>query len=48
LRKATLEVTADNYPAIRLYRRLGFRTRRIVYKTLQGSLPLVAEHAASR
>jgi ribosomal protein S18 acetylase RimI-like enzyme len=48
LHKATLEVTADNYPAIRLYRRLGFRTRRIVYKPLQGPLPLVAEAGTAR
>ena len=32
--RVTLEVTANNLGAIRLYRRLGFRTARIVYKTL--------------
>jgi len=43
LKKATLEVTAHNSCALRLYRRLGFRTRRVVYKPVLGTLPLVAE-----
>ncbi len=35
LRKATLEVTAENGPAIRLYTRLGFRHVRTVYKSAE-------------
>ncbi|MFL5329976.1 MAG: GNAT family N-acetyltransferase [Gemmataceae bacterium] len=43
LSKMSLEVTAHNEPAVRLYRRLGFSHRRTVYKPVQGPLPLVAE-----
>lgn len=32
LAKATLEVTAQNEPAIRMYRQLGFRFRKTLYK----------------
>lgn len=32
LRRVTLEVTADNARAVRLYQRLGFRRVRTVYK----------------
>jgi ribosomal protein S18 acetylase RimI-like enzyme len=35
LTRASLEVTAKNTDAIRLYRRLGFRTLRTVYKTAE-------------
>jgi len=34
LKRALLEVTAQNEGAIRLYRRLGFRRRKIVYKAV--------------
>ena len=34
LRRALLEVTAQNEGAIRLYRRLGFRRRKTVYKAV--------------
>ncbi len=35
LRRARLEVTAVNGRAVRLYRRLGFRTIRTLYKTVE-------------
>jgi ribosomal protein S18 acetylase RimI-like enzyme len=34
LGRAVLEVTAHNDPAVRLYRRLGFRRRKILYKAI--------------
>ena len=37
IRTATLEVTARNRGAIRLYRRVGFRTVRTVYKSVEAS-----------
>ena len=37
LRTASLEVTADNHRAVRLYQRLGFRRVRTVYKVVDGS-----------
>jgi hypothetical protein len=36
LRVASLEVTADNCRAVRLYQRLGFRRSRTVYKVVDG------------
>ncbi len=36
LRSASLEVTADNCRAVRLYQRLGFRRVRTVYKVVDG------------
>jgi ribosomal protein S18 acetylase RimI-like enzyme len=38
LGRAFLEVTAQNQAAIRLYRRLGFRCRKTVYKAVERSL----------
>jgi ribosomal protein S18 acetylase RimI-like enzyme len=39
-----LEVTAENAAAVRVYRRLGFRCRKTVYKTVETAVyALVAE-----
>ncbi len=35
IRRVCLEVTAQNYGAVRLYRRLGFRTVKTVYKAVE-------------
>jgi GNAT superfamily N-acetyltransferase len=35
LRQAMLEVTAQNDPAVRLYRRVGFRCRKTLYKAVE-------------
>jgi ribosomal protein S18 acetylase RimI-like enzyme len=45
VRRASLEVTADNTSAVRLYQRLGFRRARTVYKLVDGSRyePAVAD-----
>ena len=41
---AVLEVTAENAAAVRIYRRLGFRSRKTVYKTVETAVfALVAE-----
>jgi ribosomal protein S18 acetylase RimI-like enzyme len=37
VRRAYLEVTAENAPAIRLYRRAGFSIVRTVYKTVEAA-----------
>jgi hypothetical protein len=39
LPRAYLEVTAQNYGAVRLYHRLGFRTVKTVYKAVEGLAP---------
>jgi ribosomal protein S18 acetylase RimI-like enzyme len=35
IRRATLEVTVENTPAVRLYQRLGFRRARTIYKAVE-------------
>jgi hypothetical protein len=47
LRTAALEVTARNTEAIALYRRLGFRARRTVYKPALAAPDAVAEVIAT-
>ena len=44
LGRAFLEVTAQNEGAIRLYRRLGFRCRKTVYKAVDACLALEPVH----
>ena len=39
LKFATLEVTANNLDAVRLYERLGFELSRVVYKSVDVKLP---------
>lgn len=43
---ASLEVTADNAGAVRLYQRLGFRKARTVYKVVEATAPETAAGAA--
>jgi ribosomal protein S18 acetylase RimI-like enzyme len=47
---AFLEVTAINEPAVKLYRHLGFRCRKTVYKTVEDPqiYPLVADELVVR
>lgn len=40
---ATLEVTADNASAVQLYRRIGFRTVKTLYKSLDESLSALSQ-----
>jgi ribosomal protein S18 acetylase RimI-like enzyme len=42
LGRAALEVTAQNDAAVRLYRRLGFRCRRTLYKAVDALAVLAA------
>ncbi len=44
LHKAVLEVTAQNDGAIRLYRRLGFRCRKTLYKAVEAGALVDTEH----
>ena len=39
LGRALLEVTVQNDPAVRLYRRLGFRSRKTIYKAVETAAP---------
>jgi ribosomal protein S18 acetylase RimI-like enzyme len=48
VRRVMLEVTACNAGALELYRRLGFRSRRSLYKTAYPSVVSVAEPAFVR
>lgn len=48
VRKAVLEVTARNAGAIDLYRRIGFRARRTVYKPAEVAANAVADVVAIR
>lgn len=47
LRKASLEVTAENTSAARLYRRLGFRRARTVYKVVEDKARAASRGEAS-
>jgi ribosomal protein S18 acetylase RimI-like enzyme len=42
IRKVSLEVTADNLPAVELYKKLGFRHRRTSYKAVVVPEPVLA------
>ncbi len=46
LHRALLEVTAHNDAAVRLYRRVGFRSRKTIYKTVNASHSLTASSPA--
>ena len=46
---AVLEVTAENTAAVRIYRRLGFRCRKTVYKAVETPVfALVADEPVAR
>lgn len=49
LRRASLEVTADNSRAVRLYQRLGFRRAKTVYKVVEPAAepPVYGDHMSS-
>jgi ribosomal protein S18 acetylase RimI-like enzyme len=40
VRRAFLEVTAHNEPAVRMYREIGFRSYRTVYREIHPPVPL--------
>lgn len=46
LGKAHLEVTASNDAAIRMYRRIGFRCRKTIYKAVETALSLQSANQA--
>lgn len=48
LRKASLEVTAENASAVKLYRRLGFRQARTVYKVVDDTARAASRGTAGR
>jgi GNAT superfamily N-acetyltransferase len=47
LRKASLEVTAENASAVKLYRRLGFRPARTVYKVVDDTVRVASRGTAN-
>ena len=47
LRKASLEVTAENASAVKLYGRLGFRQAKTVYKVVEDKARAASRGTAS-
>ncbi len=47
VRKASLEVTAENAPAMKLYRRLGFRRAKTVYKVVEDKVRVASRETAA-